>query len=181
MSNATLPGAGGGAVGGDAPGGVLYYKASDFDLVETNAAALVQNDGTNVKHLVRAFDDTTEEFVNFLFGVPADIDTAGSVTFRVWMYSATAAASRNVGLTFSHVALSDSDDFDVAYTDVDSGDLAIDSTQDNITISSWSETVATLGWAVNDVVQARLSRTTATTNLVGDLYVMGFRVEIPRA
>ena len=60
-------------------------------------------------------------------------------------------------------------------------DISTFVTQDNITIASWSETVATLGWAVNDVVQARLSRTTATTNLVGDLYVIGFRVEIPRA
>lgn len=181
MSNATLQRAAGGGVAGDAPGGVLYYKASDFDLVETNAAPLVQTSGTNVKHLVRAFDDTTEEFVNFTFGVPDNIDTSGTVTFRVWMYSATAAASRNVALTFGNVPTGDSDDFDVAYTNIASGDLPIDSTQDNITIASWTETVATLGWVVNDVVQARVSRTTATTNLVGDLNMIGFRVEIPGA
>lgn len=161
---------------------VLYFSASDFDLVETAAAPLVQDDGTAVKHLVRAFDDTTEEFVNFSFTVPSDVESGSTITFRIWMYAATAAADKNIALTFGHSAIAESEDFDAAYTDEDSGDKAIDATQDNITIATWTETLANVGWAANDIVQCRLSRIDASTDdLSGDLYVMAFSVNIPRA
>lgn len=164
------------------PDEVFYYKASDFDALETNFAPLVQDTGSNAKILARAFDDTTEEFVNFSLKVPRNINTSGTVTFRVWMYAATAAASRNVALTFDHRPLDNSESWDQTYTSEDSGDIAIDATQDDITEATWTETVANLGWSANDIVLCRLSRPNATSNdLVGDLNVIGFSVEIPRS
>lgn len=170
--------AGGGAI----PNEVFYFKATDFDALETNFAPLVQDNGTNAKVMVRAFDDSTEEYVNFSLKVPADIDTSGSVTFRVWMYAATAAASKNVALTFDHRPLDNSESWDQTYTSEDSGDIAIDATQDDITEATWTETVTNLSWAAHDIVLCRLSRPNATANdLTGDLYVLGFAVEVPRA
>lgn len=170
------------ASGGSKPNLNLYFKASDFDVLEANFASLVQDNGTNARVLVRAFDDTTVEYVNFSFGVPGDIDTSGTVTFRVWMYAATAAASKNVELEFEHRAIDNSESWDQTYTAENSGDISIDATQDDITEATWTETVSNLTWAANDLVLAKLSRTApSANNLSGDLYVIGFRVEIPRS
>jgi len=170
------------AAGGGLPDKVYYFKATDFDVLETNFAPLTQDNGTNAKIMVRSFDDTTEEYVNFSLTVPAEIDTSGTVTFRVWMYAATAAASKNVALTFDHRPLDNSESWDQTYTSEDSGDIAIDATQDDITEGSWTETVTNLAWAANDIVLCRLSRPNASANdLTGDLQVIGFCVEVPRA
>ena len=62
------------------------------------------------------------------------------------------------------------------------GDIAIDATQDDITEATWTETVTNLGWAAHDIVLCRLSRPSASAdNLSGDLNVLGFAVEVPRA
>src|SRR5690606_31573717 len=159
-----------------------YFKASDFDALETNFAPLNQDNGSTSRILARAFDDSTEEFVNFSIKAPSDIDTSGTVTFRVWMYAATAVASRFVQLTFDHRAVDNGESWDGAYTSEDSGDLAIDGTQDDITEANWTETVSNLGWAADDFIMCRLSRIAPSgTNLSGDLYVVGFAIEIPRA
>lgn len=165
-------------------GGVrsYYYKASDFDVIETNFAPLNQDNGSTARILSRAFDDTIEEFVNFSFQCPPELDLTGMVTFRVWMYAATAVASRFVQLTFDHRVVDNSESWDGAYTSVDSGDLAIDGTQGDITEATWQENISQLGWSPNDLVMARLSRIAPSgTNLSGDLYVVGFSVEIPRS
>lgn len=168
--------------GGSKPVLTYYFKATDFDAIETNFAPLVQDNGTNAKVMVRAFDQTTQEYVNFSLTAPGDIDTGGTVTFRVWMYASTAVASRYVALTFGHRAIDNSESWDQTYSTKASGDIAIDATQDDITEATWTETVSNLTWAANDYVQCRLSRTsTSGTNLASDLYVLAFAVEIPRA
>lgn len=164
------------------PDQIYYFKATDFDAIESNFAPLNQDNGSTSRILSRAFDDTTEEFVNFSLTVPGEVDTSGTVTFRVWMYAATAVASRAVQLTFDHRAVDNSESWDGAYTSEDSGDITIDSTQDDITEATWTETISNLTWAANDFVMCRLSRIAPSgTNLSGDLYVIGFAVEIPRA
>jgi hypothetical protein len=165
-----------------APSGKEYWFAAEsMQPLETNFAALVKLSGSTVKTFVRAFDDTTEEYVNGKLQVPGDVDTSGTVTFRVYCMAATAAASKNIALTFGHVAINDSEDFDVAYTDEDSGDKAIDATQDDVTEVTWTETMSNLGWSANDLVHFRLSRDPAATNdLTGDLYVFSLAIELPR-
>lgn len=170
------------ASGGTTPAATLYYRASDFDALEANFAPLVQDNGTNNRMMVRAFDDTTEEFVNFSLAVPGEIDTSGTVTFRAYFYAATAAGSVNVQLSFNHLPLTSNESWDGAGTDENSGDIAPSSTQDQITVGSWTETVSNLGWAADDLVVCRLSRIAPSgTDLTGDLYLIGFEIEIPRA
>lgn len=168
--------------GGSLPPKEVVFSAGSFESNETNPASLEFLNGTTVKTLVRAFDDTTVEYVNGKFQVPGDIDTSGTVTFRAYIMAKTAAASKNVELELEHLAINSAEDFDQAYTAENSGDVAIDATQDNVTEATWTETVANLGWAANDLVFFRLSRTApSANNLSGDMYLYTLSIEIPRA
>ncbi len=159
---------------------LVQFDAHALNGAPTNGAPLALLDGTNVDTFVRAFDDTTEEFVQGKFRLPADLNADGTVTFSAAVMAKTAAASKNVEHRIGHVSLADSDDFDVAYTDEDSGDKAIDATQDNISIHTWTETVANLGWAAGDLMLFRYSRITpSANNLSGDMYLLHLTIKIP--
>jgi hypothetical protein len=67
-------------------------------------------------------------------------------------------------------------------TEVDSGDKAIDATTGDITIITWTETVANLGWVAGDFVPFRVSRkdTSAQTDLVGDMAWFLLDIKVPQ-
>jgi len=164
------------------------FGAADLQALETNFAPLEKLTGANVKTMVRAFDDTTEEYANGKLQVPGDVDTSGTVTFRAYVMAKTAAGTpNNVLLTFGHLALNNSEDFDPAspYTEKDSALIDVSTTagaQDDVIEATWTETVANLAWAANDMVLFRISRDpAATSDLTGDMYLFSFTVEIPRA
>ena len=168
-----------GSSGGGGPQ-VFQFDAHALQSAPANGAPLTLLDGASVDTFVRALDDTSEEFVQGKFRLPADLDTAGTVTFRVAVMAKTAAASKNVEHRFGHVALADSEDFDVAYTNEDSGDKAIDATQDDISVHEWTETVSNLGWTAGDLVLFRYSRIAPSAdNLPGDMYLFHLTIEIP--
>lgn len=174
--------AGGG--GGSMPTAQITFHPNDFEFNEGNPASIEFLNGTTVDTKVIAFDDTTEEYVNGKFEVPGDISTTGSdtVTFRAYVMAKTAAASKNIGLTFGHLAVNNSEDFDGSYTDEPSGDKAVDATQDDVTEVTWTETITNLGWAANDLVFFRLNRDTdATDDLTGDLFLFHLSINIPQA
>jgi hypothetical protein len=159
---------------------VEYFDAAALQPVKEAAPApLLLLDGTNLDTLVRAYDDTIEEYVGNSFPVPANIDTGESVTFRTWVMAAT-AASANVAQRFAHYAMGDGETFDGTYTNENSGDKAIDSNQDDFSMITWTETVTNLGWAANDLVFFLHSRYAAgASNLSGDMYLKGIAIEIP--
>jgi hypothetical protein len=160
----------------------LSFAVPGLTATESNFAPIEKVSGTNIKKLVCAFDDTTQEYRNGTLQVPTDINTAGTVTFRAFVIAKTAAASKNVQLSFEHKALDNSEAHDAAYTAEDSGDKAVDATQGDLTEITWTETVSNLGWAANDFVYFRISRKDASANdLVGDLYWELFTIEIPLA
>lgn len=161
---------------------IFNFMPASLHAVETNFPPLEKLDGTTVDMLVLAFDDTTEEYRNGHLIVPTDLDTSGTVTFQAYVMAKTAAASKNIGLTFGHRPLTDSEDFDGAYTDEDSGAVAIDATQDDITKVEWTETVSNLAWNAEELVIFRVSRDVSVANdLTGDMYMLGFAVRIPRS
>jgi len=134
---------------------------------------------------VRAFANATaeqEEFMQSSFKCPSDLDGSGTVTFVVDGWSKTAVGSKNVEFTFGHRALSASDAIDGAYTGKDSGDLAVDGTQDDFDILTFTETVSNLGWTANETVLYEFSRIAASADdLAGDYYVLNFFIRLPRA
>jgi len=155
--------------------------ASAFHAVETNFADFEQVTGTNVKKFCRAFDKTTEEYANYKLFLPSDLDTSGTVTFRAIVWAKTAASGKNIGLTFGHHQVQDGEDWDVAYTEIDTGAVSINETQDNVTIVTWTETVANLAWVQSGYVYIRLSRDVSVAdNLDDDMYLDSFNLEVPR-
>jgi hypothetical protein len=163
----------------------FWFGAESLQSLETNFAVLTKLTGTTVKTFVRDFANATsdqEEYANSKLQVPGDVDTSGTVTFTAYVMAATAAASKNIALTFGHLAVTNSEDFDGSYTDEDSGDKAIDATQDDVTKVTWTETISNLGWVADDLVFFRISRPAASANdLVGTMYLFSLSISIPRS
>jgi len=161
----------------------IQYDPAALSPLET-AGPTIEVIGTTAKRLAWALDDTTQEYLNGSFKVPTDIDTGGTVTFRVMTMAKTGAASKNVALALDHQAVDHNEDLDPAfpYTTEASGDKAMIATQDDLTEITWTETVGNLAWTAHDLVAVRISRTVASANnLVGDLYLLLLTIEIPLA
>ena len=158
------------------------YAAGSFDYPAANPAPLDTDTGTNGTIKRHLFDDSTEEFVLGQFKVPDNIDTGGTVTFKVYGYAVTADGNE-LQLRFGHSAGGDSDTWDAAFTDEDSGDLVTDGTQDDLDYFTWTETVSNLGWSANDFCRFQLSRIAIDdgTPVSGDYGVTYFEINIPRA
>ena len=160
----------------------IQFDAQALQPAPTNSAPQMPLDGTNVKTIVRAFDDTIEEFAHGTFRVPDNIVASGTVTFSVAVMAATVpGAPKQIVHTFGWVALEDHEDFDVAYTDEDSGPGTITADEDYIEIHEWTETVATLGWNGGDLILFRYSKVDVPggDHLVGDTYLFHLTVKIP--
>lgn len=160
----------------------FFFDAAALQSLETNYGDLAKLAGTNVNVFVRSYDPSTEQYNNGKIDLPSDLNTAGTVTFTAKVSAATAAASKNVGLTFGHLALTDGEDWDPTspYTEKDSGAVAISATQDDITVVSWTETVANLGWAADDLVLFRLSRDVSVSdNLASAMYLFSLKISVP--
>ena len=170
------------AAGSSLPDFEAYLPAGSWTLPSTNYAppdTLVLTNGTIYVHL---FDDGGTEYLESVFVVPSDIDASGTVTIETYGMAITAAASKNVEFTFYHSAKADGEDIDAAYSTEVSGDLATDSTQDNLDRFTFTETVSNLGWAANDNVRIKLGRTPASANeLSGDYGLISGKIIIPRA
>ena len=158
------------------------FPAGSFDYPASDPAPLDTDTGTNGTIKRQLFDDTTDESVIGQFKVPSDLDTSGTVTFRMYGYASTAAAD-DVVFIFSHSAISDSDSWDTAFTDESSGAKTCDADQDNIDIFTWTETVSNLGWSANDFCRFKLTRDAdnGSDDLTGDYGVILFEIDIPRA
>ena len=174
--------AGQGVSGGTTTPDALYdFPAGSWDYPASNPAPLDTDSGTNGTIKRQLFDDSTEEFVLAQMKLPPNIKTTGNVTFIATGYAVTAAANRNIQLRFGHSARAVGENWDNAYTNEDSGDKATDSTQDELDVFSWTESISNLGWASNDLVRVRLSRIAPTgNNLVGDWGLVHFRIRVPR-
>ena len=176
-----------GGGGGSMPVKEVYFSAAGLSPLEPgdSIAPLVKDEGTNVDIFVRAFDDTTDECAGGTFAVPTDVDTSGTVTFRVRWYSATATTG-DAMLDFRWHEVGDNEDWDAAVTTEEAGAITTAGTVDLITLDTWTETVSTLGWAANDVVDFMICRDanssgTGSDTLVGDLLLRDLGIEIPRS
>lgn len=128
------------------------------------------------------FDSTTREYANGIFRVPADIDTAGTVTFKAYCLPRTGASSKNVGWSFEHAARASGEALDASYASEDSGATSINATTNGLTEVSWTEAVANLGWVAGDLVPFRISRDTGVAdNQTSDVGLVHFDLQIPTA
>lgn len=139
--------------------------------------------GTNVDTLVRLFDSSTEECATASFKVPSDVQSGSTVTFRTIWYSDT--TSGNVVWDFRHTGGdTEGEDWDSALTTVAAAADAVAGTLDQLTVTTWTETLANLGWAANDLVSGATCRDSdngSDTMDSNDAFLFGFGVEMHRA
>lgn len=138
--------------------------------------------GTALDMLNCGFDDSTDEGREVVFKVPSDVNTSGTVTFRMYWYSA-AATSGNVIMDFrDNGGTAAGTDPDQTLTVNASAASATAGTAGQLNVTSWTQTVTTLAWAANDLVIADFERdaNNGSDTLVGDALVIGYSVEIPR-
>ena len=160
----------------------IQFDSHALQSASVSGAPLALLTGVNIDTFVRAFDDTDEEFVWGKFDIPSNIDSSKTVSFVAAVVPLTAEDGVFVQHRFGYVSLADGEDFDIAYTDVDSGDKEIDYTvaKDDISIHTWTSGVAGLDWVADDLVLFRYSRIAPTgTDLTGDMDLLNFTIKIP--
>lgn len=140
--------------------------------------------GTNIDMLYVAFDSAADECRSVSFQAPPDI-TSGTVTFKVYWYSA-AATSGAAEWDFRHNGgVGDGTDPDASLTLIAASSDTTAGTAGQLNVTSWTETVTNLGWSANELVYGVFCRdgngTNGTDDLVGDALAIQFTVEIPRA
>jgi len=136
--------------------------------------------GANFDDFARAFDDTTEEFIQGQFRVPDNLDATGAVKYRVSAVAKTAAADKTVCHRIVSRARADGEDNDAAFAGSSvSGPLVIDADQDHISLHEWTQAVSATLWTAGDVVTFRYSRYPTLDSLVGDMLLLHLAIEIP--
>jgi hypothetical protein len=168
-------------VGGGSTEPNPQYAAGSFDYPASNPAPLDTDTGANGTIKRQLFDDSTDESVIGQFKVPSDIDTSGTVTFKLYGYPTTAAAD-DVVFDFKHSVGNNDETWDAAFTTESSGAKTCINTQDDISIFTWTETVSNLSWAASDFCRFQLTRDAdnGSDTLSGDFGVIFFEVDIPR-
>ena len=164
---------------------VFVWPASATLPLETadSIPPITKDAGTNVDQLAVAFDDSTDECRTVNFEVPPDV-ASGTVTFHVKWYSAAATSGSTMWDIRHNGGVAEGVDPDQALTTVSAASDAAQRTPRMITVTSWTETIANLGWAASDQVDMEVCRdgngTAGTDNLVGDALATQFSVDIPR-
>jgi len=160
----------------------IDFPAGSFDYPVSDPAPLDTDSGTNGTIKRHLFDDSTVESVIAQIQLPDNIDTSGTVTFTIYGYASTWVTGKNVAFRISTVAKNDDEDWDTAFTNTNSGDMALNTSgQDYLDELTFTETISNLGWADGDFVRLELMRRDAASDdLSGDYGLVHFRIAIPR-
>ena len=161
---------------------VIELPAGSMAVPTSNGATFATNTGTYGNLQVNEFDQTTEEFLEGVIGIPDNIKSDGTVIIEAIGYPSTAAANKYIQLKFYHSAKAKNESWDAAYGSVSSGDLAVASTANLLDNHRWTSPVSTLDWVAGDQARIRISRIAPVgTNLTGDYHLTMLRIKIPRS
>ena len=145
---------------------------------------IAKDAGTNIDMLVVDYDDTTDECRAVQFKVPSDVQSGSTITFRTHWYSA-AATTGSVNWDFRHNGgVGEGADPDAALTTEAAAADTTQGTAGQITVTTWTETLANLSWAANEDVMGVTCRdadAAGEDTMAGDARMIGFSVEIPRS
>jgi hypothetical protein len=162
----------------------ICWSASDTLPLEASEsiATLSKKTGTNIDIIVAQFDDSTDECRSVQISVPSDIQTGATITFRTYWFAETAAAN-NVIWDFRHTGTgTEGESWDQSLTTETAAADAASSTTNQMTVTSWTETLTNLGWAATDVITGVLCRdaNNGSDTLTGDANLIMFCMDIPR-
>jgi len=162
------------------------FEFQDFYLVGTTLPGLETLTGSNItKKYVYALDDTEAtaitEPLGFNFSIPPNFDPSGFIMLECVGWAKTAAASKNIEYTYYYSPKKYGEDWDTAYSNVVSGDLALYSTQDYRDNLRFQLSINSMVLEAYDVVESKIARTApSANNLTGDYYFEKLRIWIPR-
>jgi len=134
--------------------------------------------GSNLNFFGRLFNvDDQATWHRF---VPSGVEVGSTLTLRLAFTAVTAAASKNVQFRFSYAIVDDDETWDVTYTNIDSGDIVVNSTQDDLQIVTWTASLPA-AFTAGSVGFYMFSRIDASADeLVGAVRVLDFQPEIAR-
>ena len=144
---------------------------------------LSKDAGTNLDQLSCVFDADADEGRTVVFKVPSDVQSGSTITFRAYWYSA-AATTGNIIWDFRHNSgVAEGADPDAALTTEAAAADTTAGTAGQLNVTSWTETLANLGWAANELAYGVFYRDAnhASDTLAGDAVTIGFSIEIPRS
>jgi hypothetical protein len=143
------------------PAAVLSYPAGSWGYTPGMTHAPLSFDiGTNSESTAQLFA-VNAELARHGIPVPWNLDESSTVYFVVVGYATTAVASKRVRFKVSHCPVSNGDQWDVAWTDVNGPDTVIDGTQGHYDRSVIAVAGATLGWHGGDTARLLLTRIAA--------------------
>jgi hypothetical protein len=183
-NGATTTEIGSGGVGAKPPKEYWWPAVATLALEAGDAIATVgKSTGTNIDQLVVDFDQGTDECRTVNFKVPSDVDTSGNATFYV-NWKATTTSTNNVIWDIRHNGgVGEGATPDAALTTVAASADAAQGTAGQLTITSWTLSLATAGWTAGEEVDAQFCRdaNAAGDTLGADARAVGFGVDIPRS
>ena len=170
---------------------ILNIPAGDFVLIhDTNFAPPETLTGANISQIVHAFDRTTVMYVRHNFQIPTDINTGGNVIFKFyWKPRVHPNPAQDVVWNVDSVAVNDNESYDTALANKGTVTGTSKTTSTNISVTSLTLAVSTLGWAPEDMVTLRFCRNSASgsdtlddaaTAADDDALLFGIKLEIPR-
>jgi hypothetical protein len=149
-----------------------------FGYLDANFAEWQKIVGTNNQVIGHKLSDSVESKLGTVFLTDPEMATTGNITITAVGFSTIAAASKNIRLGYGHNAKGVGEDWDASPTDINSGDKALNSTQDLLDYISHTVTVASLGWTANEYTRFDFSKinTGVTNNLSGTWTFLYLRI-----
>jgi hypothetical protein len=151
-------------------------------LASGTIAPVLVDEGTNVDVAVAHFDNTGDSCRAATFTVPADVESGTSVTFYIPWYSPD-VTSGNVIWDVRHTSgISEGTSWDQSLTTETAAADAVQGTVDQITVTTWTETLSNLGWTADEVVFLNVCRDqdNASDTMAGSAYALGLGVKLLR-
>ena len=123
--------------------------------------------GTNLDQLTVDFDQSTDECRTQLYVVHPNINASGDVTFTIDWYAASVTSGNVVWDVRHNSGVAAGVDPDQAVSTATAPVSAAQGTAGQITITSWTVTVSSLGWVAGDRVDFMVCR---DANAAGDTF-----------
>ncbi len=146
-------------------------------------AASFQQDGSTGSVQGAAYDDSDDECRGVQIIVPNDVDTSGTATFYTTWFSSH-QTSGSVQWYFAWNVANEGESWDAPLTEEDATSDAAQGTVDQLTETTWTESLSTLGWTANETVVGYFCRDgdgdKGTDDMTGDARAITFGIGVPR-
>lgn len=145
--------------------------------------------GSNISRFAHTFDYSTTEYGRVELIIPSDLDTSGNVTFTFyWRPRVHPNPAQNVVFEIESIAVADGESWDQALASKGTVTGTSKTTANQISMTTSTLSVSTLGWAATDTAVIRISRDADNgddtlddaADTDDDVLLMAVKIEIPR-